>query len=100
MFEVLLGLDLSHQPSAGLRAIKKRPPEKAGSILRASRKFHGLTWFRLSAVAVLAQFSMWNGPTPNPYLKFRPLTLSQLYHSKVNTTKYTELILEKPVHEN
>ena len=67
MFEVLLGLDLSRQPSAGLRATKKRLPEKAGSILRASSKFHGLRWFGLSAVAALVQFSMWNGTTPNLY---------------------------------
>ena len=31
MFEVFLGLYLSRQPSAGLRATKKRCPEKAGS---------------------------------------------------------------------
>ena len=67
MFEVLLGLDLSRQPSAGLRATKKRCPEKAGSILRAYSKFHGLRWFCLSAVAVLVQFSVWNGMTPNTY---------------------------------
>jgi len=67
VFEVLLGLDLSCQPSAGLRATQKRCPEKAGSVLRASSKFHGRRWLCLSAVAVLVQFSMWNRMTPNPY---------------------------------
>ena len=67
MFEVLLGLDLSRQPSAGLRATKKRCPEKAGSVLKASSKFYGHIWLCLSAVAVLVQFSVLNGTTPNPY---------------------------------
>ena len=76
MFEVFLGLDLSRQPSAGLRATQKRCPEKAGSVLRACNKFHGRRWLYLSAVAagvcismvaVLVQFSVWNGTTPNPY---------------------------------
>ena len=56
MFKVLLGLDFSHQPSAGLRATKQRCPEKAGTILRASSKFHGRRWFRLSAVEVECNF--------------------------------------------
>ena len=66
MFEVLL-VDLSRQPSAGRRATQKRFPEKAGSVLRASSKFHGHRWLCLSAVAVLVQFSVSNGTTPNPY---------------------------------
>jgi len=66
VFEVLLGLDLSRQPSAGLRDTQNRRPEKASSILRASSKFHGLRWFGLSAVAVLVRSSVWNGTTPNP----------------------------------
>jgi len=67
VFEVLLGLNLSCQPSAGLRATKQRYPEKAGTIIRASCKFHGRRWFRLSAVEVLVQFSAWNGMIPDPY---------------------------------
>jgi len=67
VLKVLLGLNFPCQPSAGMRATKQRHQEKAGTILRASSKFHGHRLFRLLAVAVLKQFSVWNGTTPNPY---------------------------------
>jgi len=51
VFEVLFGLDFPHQP-ATLIATKQRHPEKAGTIVRASREFLaidgfvcGLWWF-------------------------------------------------------
>ena len=58
VFEVLLGLDFSFQPNTGLGATKQRHPEKAGTIVRASSKFYSHTWFLVSAVAVLVQFSV------------------------------------------
>ena len=66
VFEVLLGLDFSFQPNTGLGATKQRHPEKAGTIVRASSKFYSHRWFLVSAVAVLVQFSVWKGKTPNP----------------------------------
>jgi len=46
VFEVLLALDLSGQPSVGLRTTKQRHPEKAGYIVRASSEFYGHRQFR------------------------------------------------------
>ena len=46
VFEVLLGLDFSRQPTTGLGAAKKRHPEKAGTIVIASSEFYGHRWFR------------------------------------------------------
>ena len=66
VFEVLLGLNFSFQPNTGLGATKQRHPEKAGNIVRASSKFYSHRWFLVSAVAVLVQFSVWKGKTPNP----------------------------------
>ena len=45
VFEVLLGLDFSRQPTTGLGATKQKHPEKAGTIVRASSKFHALGGF-------------------------------------------------------
>jgi len=75
VFEVLLGLDFSRQPTTGLGATKQRHPEKVGTIVRASREFHGHRWFFVWAVVVLLQFSVWKGKTPNLYEKIRLLTL-------------------------
>jgi len=36
VFEILLGIDFPRQPNTGLGATKKRFPEKAGTIVRAS----------------------------------------------------------------
>ena len=71
MFEVLLGFVFSCQPNTGLGTTKQRCPEKAGTIVRASSKFDGHRWFRLSAVTVLhvVQFSVWNGTILDPYKK-------------------------------
>ena len=47
LFEVILGINFSHQPTTGLAATKHRHPEKAGTIIRAFSKFHGNRWFCL-----------------------------------------------------
>ena len=47
VFDVLLGLDFSHQPNTELEATKQRHPDKAGTIVS---EFNGHKWFRLSAV--------------------------------------------------
>jgi len=75
VFEVLLGLDFFCQPNAGLGAIKQRHSEKAATIVIASSKFYGHRWFISYAVAVLVQFSVFNGMTPNLYEKNCLLTL-------------------------
>ena len=75
VFDVLLALDFSRQPNTELGATKQRHPDKAGTMVRASSEFNGHKWFRLSAVAVLVQFYVWNRTTPDPHEKFCLLKL-------------------------
>ena len=96
VFEVLLGLDFSCQPNTGLGATKQRRPEKAGTIVRASSEFDGRRWFCLWAVAVLVQFSVWNGRTPVPYKKILPFDVG--HRRPILTNQVRGTYLRKPVH--
>jgi len=96
-FEVLFGLNFSRQPTTGLGAIKQKHPEKAGTILRASREFYGHRWFCLWAMAVLVQFSVWNRKKSNPKEKIHLLMLVTGVSLRIKSNQVCGTYYRKPV---